>query len=133
MYKLDRYHVDVYVPPWGFDGIVSFLEETSKKELIYSKHAKKKLRRISNGAVKEFMASFQLIPELAIDRIFEFYGHEDNVRKVCLRYNVDNTKYDLVYVISNTGKIVTIYVIDTNDEHLTLNRNLYIQGEINNA
>lgn len=61
--------------------------------------------------------------------IFEYYrDRKGNIVKFCVRCTDISNNNDYVYVISNTGCIVTGWVNSKGDYHRTLNMDLYEEG-----
>jgi hypothetical protein len=61
--------------------------------------------------------------------IFEYYLNDQTgePEKICYRVKYMDD-IDLILVVSNLKNIVTIYINSGGDNHITLNKGLYIQG-----
>jgi hypothetical protein len=129
--KLSRYHIDVFVPEWSRNSILEFTKALSGKQLVCSYHATRKYRNMSREyqrVIRDLIATLDL--ELSIDYIFEFYANNKNeIKKVCYRFPMPELESDIIFVISVTGKIVTIFLNKNFDPHISLDKNLYTKGE----
>lgn len=132
MSRLHRFHIDIYCPEWSREAILQFTKELSGKQLVCSYHATKKYDSFSRQykkVIKDLLKTIDL--ELSIDYIFEFYTNEKNeVKKVCYRFPMrEELDSDVIFVISATGKVVTIFLNRNFDPHVSLDKNLYESGE----
>lgn len=129
--KLDRYHVDVHCPPWSREAILTFSESLKNQKLKYSFHARNKIRNLprkQRSVVKLLVKNLNLFDELFLDYVFEFYANKNNiVKKVCYRIPLMELEYDVIFVISSTGKIVTIYINNRDDKHAFLDESIYMK------
>lgn len=126
--KLDRYHIDIYIPSWANESIVEFSKLVSQKKLICSYHATKKYERMNKEykrMVRKLIKNVNL--ELSIDYIFEFYAKDREIKKICYRFPQPELESDIILVIAQSGKIVTIFLNKNFDPHISLQRDLYIQ------
>jgi len=88
----------------------------------YSCHSLENVRyRISN---LEKLLIFIRELYLKTDNIFEYYLLNGNIEKVCYRINYDDV-FDIILVISDKKKIITIYLNNKDDKHFTLKKELY--------
>jgi hypothetical protein len=133
--RLNRYHIDIYVPSWANESILEFSKLVSEKKLICSYHATRKYERMNREykkVVRDLIKSVNL--ELSIDYIFEFYAKEKEIKKVCYRFPQENLASDIILVVAQSGKIVTIFLNRNFDPHVSLQKDLYVQrGEIENV
>lgn len=132
MSRLHRFHVDIYCPEWSREAILQFTKELSGKQLVCSYHATKKYDSFSRQykkVIRDLLKTIDL--ELSIDYIFEFYANERNeVKKVCYRFPMrEELDSDVIFVISATGKVVTIFLNRNFDPHVSLQKDLYETGE----
>lgn len=128
MQKLDRYHIDVYTPEWSRDSILDFCMSLKGVPLKYSKHALKKIYKLTpkiRWKTYRLIRSFNPSDEVNLDYVFEFYAIEKSIRKVCFRIPIIDTDIDIIIVVANTGKIVTIYAGHNKDFHKTLRSEIY--------
>jgi len=132
--KLERYHIDVYVPDWGRDSILECIKNLGEKKIRYSRHANKKLYELSQyrkgkkitKAIKRTVDSLDFTEEYLLDYVFEFYCNSERmVKKLCYRIPLVNLKVDFVLVLSNLGKVVTIYTNNDYDKHRALDITIY--------
>ncbi len=133
--KLKRYHIDIYCPPWTRDSVLTFIQSLKDIKLIYSYHANIKLARMKNKyktVIKSLVKEIDFSDEQWLDYVFEFSANGNNViKKICYRFPITGLDSDIIFVISNTGKIVTIYLNDNFDKHHSLDESKYEKGEIN--
>ena len=133
--KLNRYHIDVYCPPWTRDSILAFCKNINGVKLLNSYHSSNKIRRMKRKYrvyTKELIKTVDISNELYLDYVFEFYANSKNeVKKVCYRIPMIGLDSDLILVISSTGKIVTVYLNNNFDGHNELKKELYEKGELN--
>lgn len=133
MAKLRRFHVDIFYPDWFEESIKLFKEKLFGKQLVCSYHATKKYEKLSREyqkIIRDLLATLRL--DVIDNRyIFEFYANENKeIKKVCYRFPMDNElKSDIIFVVSSTGKLVTIFTNRNFDPHISLDRSLYEQGE----
>jgi hypothetical protein len=127
--KLHRYHVEIYCPEWARDSILEFCKLLAENKLKYSYHANNKLKGMKKEyklAIKNLVKNLDLGDELYLDYVFEFYANNQNiVKKVCYRFPMRDLEFDVILIISSTGKIVTIYLNGNFDKHRTLNIDNY--------
>lgn len=132
--KLNRYHIDVYVPEWGRESILAFSSLLYDKKLEYSYHAIQKLKRMKRkyrDAIKNLAKEINIVDDIYLDYVFEFYTNQKkNTKKVCYRFPMVGLDSDIIIVISSKAKIVTVYTNDTFDKHKDLDVTLYEKGEL---
>lgn len=129
--KLNRYHKDVFIPDWFPDSIDVFTSKLVDKQLVCSYHATKKYKSFSKQykkVIKDLLATVDL--RLCLDYIFEFYANSNKeIKKVCYRFPMNGElRCDIIFVISSTGKLVTIFLNKNFDPHISLDKSLYEQG-----
>lgn len=133
--KLKRYHINLYCPPWTRDSALKFIESLKDIKLIYSYHAKTKLAKMNSkykSIVKNLIKEIDFSDEQWLDYVFEFSANGSNIiKKICYRFPITGLDSDVIFVISNAGKIVTIYLNDNFDKHHSLNESNYEKGDIN--
>ena len=119
---MKRYHKKVYFPFGSITDLHKFTDKLNAMQWRYTPHAldNLKYRAIDNRDILLF------IKDLVLDfsDVFEFYTQDNEVIKACYRiyYNDD---IDIILVISNDKKIITIYLNERNDLHYTLKENQY--------
>lgn len=119
-----RFHKKVYIPKEDFKRLQDMTCQLNKLNWQYSKHCLNNLKWRSYN-IKDILL---YIKNLTLDYkdIFEYYIDNKNIVKICYRVNYING-LDLILVVSNRKEIITIYINTSNDDHITLNKNLYIQ------
>lgn len=131
--KLKRFHKDIYYPNWTDNSIALFTKSLVGKQLVCSYHATKKYNNLSRQykkVIRDLLRTLDL--ELSREYIFEFYTNIDNeLKKACYRFPLrEELGSDIIFVISSTGKIVTIFLNRNFDPHVSLDSSLYEKGEI---
>lgn len=133
--KLERYHLQVFVPPWYDEKLEEFSKMLSSLRLVCSYHATKKYSKMSRQykrLIKYLLETFTINSEESKSLVFEFYSDDkNNIKKVCYRFPTELDS-DIIFVVSSTGKIVTIYLNKGFDPHITLDKRLYKQGDLAN-
>lgn len=128
--KLNRYHQDIYFPELFNESIEEFISgiiETGP--MTFSLHSVDKLIISVNEYGMYLWKNFINIVRnnlLNKKNVFEYYtDKENNIKKACFRYAIKNLPIDLIIVVSDAGVIITVFPINSNDTHNTLNKNLY--------
>lgn len=127
--RLKRFHKEIYFPPWYEKSVDDFLQQIRKTSaLVFSLHAVEKaisysfkygqeLQKYLMKAIRKQCANSE--------NVFEFYAVDENIRKACFRLSFDGFPVDLILVISADGTVITVYLINKDDNHSTLDKNLY--------
>ena len=117
-----RYHRKVYFPEDSTNKLTSLCDSLNGENWRYTAHSIDglKYRAIDQKAVLLFIKDLRLEPS----KVFEYYIEGSKITKIC--YRVEYTdNIDLVIVISKEKNIITIYLQDKTDDHVTLNSCLY--------
>jgi len=123
---MKRYHCKVFYPDNAKARLRSFTEALQGLTWQYSRHTLQNLKYRSYN-VKDILL---YIKDLKLDSkdIFEYYADNTGIKKAV--YKIDyKGLFDLCIVISDIKNIVTIYINSKNDNHDTLNKNLYVKDE----
>lgn len=127
--KLKRYHKDVFLPSWTEELLSNFINEVySKGPLTFSGHAVEKIVESAFEHGKNlFKYLIKILREgrLNLGDVFEFYSRDAAIKKACFRFTFSDYPVDLVLVISSDGVVITVYAINKEDNHSTLNQELY--------
>jgi len=117
---MKRYHKKLYFP--DIEKIKALNSQLNSYNWQYSKHA---LDNIKYRHI-DYIKVLNFIKDLKLDynNIFEYYIKDNNIIKVCYRIKFDNIS-DLILVLSQNKKIITIYFNNANDKHYTLKKELY--------
>jgi hypothetical protein len=122
-----RYHKKVYIDPKDLDRLKTFTERLNSLNWGYSNHCLDiiKDRAIDLEGLLKFIKGFILDPKT----IFEFYADDKtkDIIKVCYRINWQGNN-DIILVVSEDKEIITIYMNEKNDNHITLRQELYCKG-----
>lgn len=134
--RLNRYHIDVYIPDWSYNSMLEFCDYMSRIKLVPSFHAKKKLSRMKGkyrSAVKKIIYNPKLFSANNLDYVFEFCATDTNkIKKLCYRIPLLGFDTDVIVVVSSTGKVVTVYLNDNFDVHNKLHKDLYVKNPKDN-
>ena len=123
MYK--RYHKKIYIPDNIKSQFNGFTDNLNTKKWVYSRHCLDNLKYRCYD-IKEILSFIKGLI-LKSNNIFEVYADDKNkIEKLC--YRVEYNNFDIILVINKDKKIVTLYTNTKNDEHITLNKNLYCRG-----
>lgn len=117
---MNRYHKKVYFPANRIE-LVQFSNTLNSLQWSFSAHC---LDNIKHRDIKiEQLLLFIKDKILFADDIFEYY-QDIIIEKACFRLQyIDG--YDIILVISNQKKIITIYLNAKDDEHYTLRHAQY--------
>jgi hypothetical protein len=129
MSKLHRFHVDIFYPDWFEESLKGFIDKLSSKQLVCSYHATKKYDSFSKEyqkVIRDLLSTITINEELN-KYIFEFAANDNNeIKKVCYRFPMSGElRCDIIFVVSSTGKLVTIFLNKNFDPHVSLDRSLY--------
>jgi hypothetical protein len=118
-----RYHKKVFIDPLLLPRLKAFTASLNASDWGYSSHALENVkdRAIDLEALLRFIKGIILEP----DTIFEFYIDDitKDIIKAC--YRVEWANMDIILVLGQDKKIITIYLNGKGDEHFTLNKDLY--------
>ena len=136
---MKRFHQEVYFPENSTELLEGFIEEVKRNfPMTFSLHSVDHIIGLTdeygNFLWKSLVKIIKNSP-LSTEKIFEFYqNHEtEKVTKACFRFANTDFPMDIVMVISSTSTIITLYLVNKNDTHRNLNKNLYIRKVKNNA
>ena len=123
---MNRYHIKIYIPDNDKIRLKVLIRLLNFMAWQYTVHCTDNLtyRSININDVLLFVKSLKLQAE----NIFEYYTDEKNrIIKLCFRVSYSEN-IDLILVISDKKEIITVYFNDKNDDHITLNKNLYVKN-----
>ena len=116
-----RYHDRVNFPTEHIKDLEILNDELNGMRWSFSSHCLESLElRVLD---MESLLNFISVLKLDAEWIFEYYTREEEIVKVCYRVAYD--LYDFILVLNNQKKIVTIYINSKDDEHETLNKDIY--------
>jgi hypothetical protein len=117
---MNRYHKKIYFPK--IQELNKFNNNINGKNWQYSKHCLEniKYRFIDIENLLIFIKGLKL----QYEDIFEYYLINNKIEKVCYRIKYQKN-IDIILVISNEKNLITIYINQENDNHETLQKNLY--------
>lgn len=119
---MKRYHKKIYFPRKHHRGLFELCNSMKSMPWKYSKHA---LDNIKNRSLfVEDVLKFIKDLSLSHTHIFEYYTEKDIITKMCFRYTYDK-ETDIIIVVSNEKRLVTVYYNAKDDEHYTLNKTIY--------
>lgn len=114
-----RYHKKIHFP--DIDKLKKLNNILNSYNWKYSKHCLDNIKyRISD--IEKLLI---FINNLTLNEndIFEYYKLH-NIEKLCYRIEYNNT-FDIILVLDNDKRIITIYLNNKDDKHYTLKENLY--------
>jgi len=119
---MNRYHSKVYFPQGASEALQDFTDENNCQNWGYTTHCLDNImhRAIDNRALLEFIKA----QELKAQDIFEYYAEGERIVKACYRINWQSG-LDIILVVNALREIITIYINTADDEHVTLDANLY--------
>ena len=124
---MKRYHKKVYCPENSKIKLQNFTDRLNTLKWQYTKHTCDNLNN------RDYFYRLQLLTfikhlTLNSEDIFEFYTDDiGGIIKVCYRVKYsENT--DIILVMAQDKKIVTIYSNIAGDNHVTLKKELYTRG-----
>ena len=121
---MNRYHKKIYFPHTA--ELDCFNKVLNGLTWDYTLHC---LENIKNKVHYKNEIEDILIYILQLDLddkdIFEYYEESDKIIKACYRVSYTDER-DLILVMSADKKIVTIYFNGVDDDHVTLDKSLYI-------
>jgi hypothetical protein len=106
----------------------SFTDNLNNKKWIYSNHTLNNLRWRTYNI--EDILLYIKNKKLNAEDIFEFYELNNQIIKVCYRFSYTKNM-DLILILNGDKKIITIYLNNKNDKHITLKKDLYTKAVIN--
>ena len=119
---MKRYHRQVYFP-LDID-LNDFVNQLNNMDWQYSKHCLDNIKyRVID--IKKLLI---FIKDLTLNEadIFEYY-FEKEIEKACFRINYIKD-IDIILVVSKEKNIITIYINEKNDKHITLKKELYCKN-----
>lgn len=120
---MNRYHIKIGFKKEDIIKLVIFTNRLNSLNWQYSKHSIDNLnyRVCDVEGLLKFIKVLKLLPE----SIFEYYSAGSEIIKVCYRVNYGNA--DIILVLNEDKLIITIYLNSSNDNHDTLDKNIYSQ------
>ena len=120
-----RYHKNIYIPDNDIKKLQDFTCKLNNMFWRYSAHAIDNLKYRAYN-IKDILL---YIKGLWLDYkdIFEYYTNDrGDIIRGCYRVDYKGL-YDLCLVISDKKDLITIYINVKGDNHITLNKELYIK------
>jgi len=118
-----RYHKKIYFPKDYIPKLRNMTEILNYSQWQYTAHC---IDRIKNKAYNlQEVLRFIKNMILQVENIFEFYTNSFNfITRICYRipYNKD---IDLILIVGEGKKLITIYYNARSDKHFTLDKALY--------
>jgi hypothetical protein len=122
---MNRYHKDVYIPDEDRKTLADFTDVLNTLKWQYSGHCTDnlKMRYIGLTEVLIFIKGVTL----QASGIFEYYKDEaGHITKACYRLKY-TAGIDIILILSDVKNIITIYTNTSDDDHVTLDKNLYVK------
>ena len=121
---MKRYHKKIYFP--HVKKLKEFNASLNSQTWQYSNHALDRInQQIDFREIRNLLTDIN-VQELNETNIFEYYVDNENIDRVCYRVSYSNLR-DIILVIGRCKKLITVYLNDVNDNHMTLNESLYIK------
>jgi hypothetical protein len=119
---MKRYHKKIYFP--DIEELKAFNESLKGLKYRFTSHCIDRLKEQVTSEAETFKI-LGIIKSLDLDynAIFEYYITSD-ILKACYRVKYTENN-DIILVISKTKDIITIYLNESGDNHITLNESLY--------
>lgn len=122
---MNRYHKKVYISEQHKKQLELLTYHLNTLKWRYTSHCLDtlKYRTIKLEDILLFIKDLKLNDK----DIFEYYtDYQNNIIKLC--YRIQYTKgMDLILIIGQFKNIITIYLNTAEDNHITLNKNLYVK------
>lgn len=117
-----RYHERVFFPADSNNKFKILCDKLNKMPWNYSKHCLRRVyEKFNCHTILRHISQIKLSPL----QIFEYYTNDSgNIERIVCRLSYNNA-WDIIVVVSAEKNIVTIYCNSTNDNHATLNAQLY--------
>ena len=122
-----RYHKEVFTEPKHWETLKALTDYFNGMKWSYSGHCLDniKSRAVDMGQLLRFIKGLRL----EAGDIFEYYLDEKTSEPVKVCYRISYIPgLDIILVIGEDKKIITIYMNSREDKHETLKRELYIRG-----
>lgn len=122
---MKRYHKKIHFP--HKDEVKELTEKLNSRPWSYTSHCLENIRyRVADVTqVLLFIKKQVLRPEA----VFEYYRDAQGIIKACYRINYSEA-LDIILVLNNDKKIITIYLNQAEDDHYTLKHELYERGKV---
>jgi len=125
---MNRYHKDVYIPDGDNIRLEAWTARLNAGKWHISKHCTDNLKIRYIGLSEIFLFIKNIV--LNASDIFEYYTDENNAFvKTCYRIKY-TAGIDIILVLGEDKNIITIYANTADDDHITLNKNLYTQNKV---
>jgi len=124
---MTRYHKAVFTEVEHWQRLEALTERLNSLKWTYSGHC---LESVKNRIIDlEGLLKFIKGLRLEAGQIFEYYL-DDRAEPIKLCYRIPYTEagVDIILVVSKEKNIITIYINSRTDNHITLKKELYING-----
>jgi len=119
---MNRYHIKTGFNTGHIEIIKNIIDDLNKKVWHYSGHC---LENLKNRIIDtKNLLLFIKDLKLKYGQVFEYYSDNNNIIKLCYRI-AWKPGLDIILVLGQDKKIITIYLNDENDNHVTLKKELY--------
>jgi len=122
-----RFHRQVFFDIKDIERLKVFTDELNSLNWSYTAHC---LDNLKHRVIDiEGLLLFIKGLELTAESIFEFYADERSADIIKVCYRITWLKnMDIILVVNENKEIITIYMNSKEDNHITLRRELYING-----
>jgi hypothetical protein len=118
-----RYNKAVYFKPEALKSLKTFTLQLNNLQWNYSRHCLDniKFRVIDIKGLLLFIKGLKL----SASDIFEYYIDDINKNIIKACYRIPYLGNDIIIVLGDKKQIITIYLNDKNDNHITLKKGIY--------
>ena len=121
---MNRYHKTIYMPDTIKNKLKAFNDSLNALKFKYIPHS---IDNIKNRCYNIKSMLYFISKVILSDKdIFEVYTDDNNITKVCYRIEYDTC--DIILILSKDKTIITAYINAKEDNHITLNKNLYVRA-----
>jgi len=120
-----RFHKQIYFPESDKQSLVDFTKKVNTKHWRVLAHSLERVREdLTLGSLEKLMIFIKPL-KLENKNIFEYYSTNGEIDKICYRINYSQYQ-DIILVVGRYKELITVYFNETNDEHITLRKELYV-------
>ena len=121
---MNRYYKKVYMPDTIKRQLKTFNDSLNAFKFKYTPHS---IDNIKNRCY-DIKSMLYFISNLILsdEDIFEVYEFDNTIVRAC--YRIEYKDCDIILVLNEDKTIITIYANSKEDNHITLNKNLYARA-----
>ena len=123
---MKRYHKKIYFA--HKQKIKDFTHSLNARQFRITKHSIERVSEQLSFFKLERLLTFIKDIKLDYNSIFEYYINDNKqIEKACYRVNY-TSENDIILVISKNKELITVYLNEITDNHITLNKSLYVKN-----